>query len=182
MFSCGFKHWQLNLKSSTAILFFLCTNVIVQNVSFVQSLYTAIVSDTTGKVDLNGSQFLNTSMTKHSIEAEHLFPRGVYIQFQRVLSPTAYAFTNCVFNNNILQKAVHSVNTIKNGFALGGGLAAHFMNSSQGVSLLIENCQFSSNHAHNGAGIGIHFQEMQFFQQLCSSWLGSCENTLKDRT
>ena len=97
MFSCGYKHRHLNIKSSTAIHFYECTNVIVQNVSFVQSLYTSIVfSDTTGKVDLNDSHFLNTSMTKHSIEAESLFLRGVYIQFQRVLSPTAYAFTNCV--------------------------------------------------------------------------------------
>ena len=164
---CGYRLSLIEFDSMAAMHIHCCINVTLEEITFQNSVFTALVfSDTSDKVTIKNSYFLNSSNYPSETVNASLYPGGLHIQFS-TSSPSKYTVINSYFKNNTQVRLLNRKPRIsltprlstEYGYGLGGGMGALFRKNSHNISLLIYGCDFVGNRAHSGAGLYVHFEE-----------------------
>ena len=160
----------VNMSRNGSVHVHRTRNLTISNTHISNITGTGLVlSDVGGHCVVEGSEFSDTNAPE-TIKTNNAFAGGIHAQFSKnkIESPTTLVVRNCCFHNNkqpvkILKVPHIDITTpdigVMYGHGLGGGASVIFMNSTRGVDVIVEGCNFTRNRGRSGAGLYAHFQD-----------------------
>ena len=145
------------------------TNVTITDIMIANTNGTGLLlSDMEGLGTIRNCSFVNNSHNRSNTK-NNIFAGGIHAQFSKnkFETKTNLTVTKCVFENN-KQPTIRVAprdSYIKPpnfeylyGSGMGGGMSLLFLDTSQGVNVMVERCRFAFNKAHFGGGLYAHFE------------------------